>query len=178
MDAELNQVSELIEAAVSGRTDRELLAAPGGKWCAAQILEHLSLTFEASARSLRLSLSGRRAGFAPLSVKQRFARFLVLKLGTIPAGRQAPEMVIPGDSPEPLRILEQLRTNLRALDEVLRDCEKAFGPKAPISEHPILGAFSVEQWRRFHLVHVRHHLPQIAERCSASVTGSQVAPPA
>ena len=33
-----------------------------------------------------------------------------------------------------------------------------------VVDHPILGAFTVDQWLKFHLVHTRHHEKQIRAR--------------
>lgn len=58
--------------------------------------------------------------------------------------------------------LDAIRRNLTAMDRVMADCEARFGPRSRIANRPILGALSVRQWRRFHFVHVRHHMKQIA----------------
>ncbi len=40
--------------------------------------------------------------------------------------------------------------------------EQLFGSRRRSVRHMILGPLSLAQWRRFHLVHGRHHIRQIA----------------
>jgi hypothetical protein len=40
-------------------------------------------------------------------------------------------------------------------------CEAKFGSRIKVLDHPILGPLSIDQWRRFHLVHGLHHVKQI-----------------
>jgi hypothetical protein len=51
--------------------------------------------------------------------------------------------------------------HLLVLDQRLKDVARAFGSRTPVLNHPIMGPFSVNDWRRFHWVHTRHHLRQI-----------------
>jgi len=44
------------------------------------------------------------------------------------------------------------------------DCERRFGVTTKIMDHPLLGPLTASQWRKFHLVHGRHHAQQIRER--------------
>ena len=47
------------------------------------------------------------------------------------------------------------------MDEAITACETRFGATTPLIDHPVLGAMSAKQWRKFHLVHTRHHAPQL-----------------
>jgi hypothetical protein len=47
------------------------------------------------------------------------------------------------------------------MDRILTECEAKFGKHAKVLDHPILGPFSIAQWRKFHLVHGLHHVKQI-----------------
>ena len=60
-----------------------------------------------------------------------------------------------------------LHDALVAMDSVLVDAEKRFGRTARILNHPVLGPLTAQQWRRFHQVHGRHHLKQVAARLSS-----------
>ncbi len=60
--------------------------------------------------------------------------------------------------------LAYARETLQALDAAAVRCEAQFGPRVPVANHPILGGFTVRQWRRFHWSHTRHHVRQIAQR--------------
>ena len=56
------------------------------------------------------------------------------------------------------------RRTLRELDAAAQRCADTFGANVRVADHPILGGFTVRQWRRFHWVHTRHHVRQIAQR--------------
>jgi hypothetical protein len=47
------------------------------------------------------------------------------------------------------------------MDALLAQCAARFGARSKVLDHPILGPFSIAQWRKFHLVHGRHHVKQI-----------------
>jgi hypothetical protein len=46
--------------------------------------------------------------------------------------------------------------------------EQRFGARTKLANHPLLGAFTAHEWRRFHLVHTRHHVKQITARRQAA----------
>jgi len=45
---------------------------------------------------------------------------------------------------------------------VLAECERRFGKRSKLANHFILGPLTAQEWRRFHWVHTRHHMKQIA----------------
>ena len=53
------------------------------------------------------------------------------------------------------------RRTLMELDAAAQRCADTFGDNVRVANHPILGGFTVHQWRRFHWVHTRHHARQI-----------------
>jgi hypothetical protein len=48
------------------------------------------------------------------------------------------------------------------MDTRIRIAEQLFGTHRRSVRHMLLGPMSLAQWRRFHLVHGRHHIRQIA----------------
>jgi len=50
------------------------------------------------------------------------------------------------------------------MDGALTECAARFGVLVKVLDHPVLGPFSIEQWRKFHFVHGRHHVKQIRRR--------------
>ena len=161
MDSTLQQVGEAIEAATRGMSAEQLERHPEGKWPAAGILEHLSITYGGTARLMRKCLEGGKPlGSAP-TFKQRFAAWVVTGLGYFPTGRPAPEFAQPkglgGEA-----ALQSIRENLTTMDQALAECEQRFGSEVKIADHVVLGALTIPQWRRFHWVHTRHHMKQIA----------------
>ena len=57
--------------------------------------------------------------------------------------------------------LPTIRKNLAEMDEAINACESKMGSKIRIADHPVLGPLTVAQWRKFHMVHTRHHMKQI-----------------
>lgn len=132
-------------------------------WTIQQIVEHLMLTYSATNGVMETRMAKGTPTKARPSVAQRVRQFAVARLGYFPGGRLAPAAVMPvatvsALSGETLRgaFIEQVERMDGALDEA----ERALGRRRSVS-HIVLGPMSVWQWRRFHLVHGRHHVKQI-----------------
>ncbi len=150
-----------IETQTAGMTAAHLEHHPPGKWSSAGILEHLAITFDGTRRNLQKCLDAGTSRATRPTLRQRLGVLRVVELGRFPTGVQAPAPTVPkGLSGE--AALDAARRNLAAMDVVMSDCERRFGSRRPIANHPILGPLSLRQWRRFHFVHVRHHMKQIA----------------
>ncbi len=160
MDPHLQRALDAIDAATRGMSGEQLAAHPEGKWSAAGILEHLAITFGSTARGLEKALASGQPKITPPTLYQRGAALLVANIGYFPPGRQAPEFTTPkgldGET-----ALKTIRENLVAMDGAITRCEECFGRGRKIANHPVLGPLSVPQWRKFHLVHTRHHMKQI-----------------
>jgi hypothetical protein len=158
---DLQRALDAITAAVAGMTPEEMVAQLAGKWSTALILEHLLLSYRTSGARLVSAVDTGAAQVRPGTIKERFGAFVVTGLGFFPAGRIAPEYVEPKGMPAP-GVVDAASAALVEFDAAAARCEARFGPDAKVVNHPILGPFSVRQWRRFHLVHTRHHLKQVA----------------
>jgi len=161
MDSTLQRVQEAIEAATGGMSAQQLVQHPEGKWSAAGILEHLSITFGGTARLMRKCLEGGKPLASAPTLKHRLATLLVTGWGYFPTGRSAPEFSRPKGL-DGATALQTIRENLAAMDQGLAECEQRFGAGVKIADHVVLGPLTIPQWRRFHLVHTRHHMKQIA----------------
>ena len=160
MDPQLERALQAIGAATRGMTGERLAAHPEGKWSAAGILEHLSIAFGSTARSLEKALASGELKVSPPTLYQRGAALLVAGIGYFPPGRKAPEFTRPKGM-EGETALRTIRENLVAMDSAITRCEERFGRSRKIANHPVLGPLNVPQWRKFHLVHTRHHMKQI-----------------
>jgi hypothetical protein len=161
MDSTLQRVQDAIEAATGGMSAEQLERHPEGKWPAAGILEHLSITFSGTARLMRKCMEGGKPLGSAATLKQRLAVMLVTGWGYFPTGRPAPEFSRPkGMSGE--AALQTIRENPASMDQALAECEQRFGARVKIADHVVLGPLTIPQWRRFHLIHTRHHMKQIA----------------
>jgi len=135
----------------------------GDRWSVVEIVEHLQRAYSGTARGFERCLEKNTPLATPLTIKQSLQAFALINLGYFPEGRQAPRHVLPtGAIPLP-DVLEGVKKDLAWLDDVAVRTHRVFGG-VRVLDHPILGAFTVQQWLRFHLVHTRHHEKQIRAR--------------
>jgi len=134
------------------------------RWNARQIVDHLILTYRSSSAVFRERLAKGRPTQSKPGAYQSVQQFFVCRFGFFPTGRPAPPGVVPAAIPsEPLNgeaLAANMQTELEAMDELLIACEEQFGARK-FATHQILGPISVEQWRKFHVVHGAHHLKQL-----------------
>jgi hypothetical protein len=151
---------QLIANATQGMTAEELGRQPAGKWCAAEIVEHLLMTYTATTGGLRKALAkGHPIGGRP-TLKERLFQAVVLDAGYFPTGRKAPAMTIPKGL-HPGEVVHAVEQALPDMDAAITECEKRYGADVKIADHPVLGPLTATQWRKFHFVHARHHMTQV-----------------
>jgi hypothetical protein len=159
----LERLRQELEDAIDGASAGELALAPSGKWTAAEILEHLLLTYRHTNRALVKCLEQGAPLAGRATLKDRFATLLVVNLGYMPGGRKSPARALPqGMSPENTQ--RALVPELRSMALMLEDCERRFGAGTKIVDHPFIGPLTAEEWRKFHWVHGHHHARQIRQR--------------
>jgi hypothetical protein len=163
MNSYLQRLREELEDAVGDAGATDLAKAPAEKWNAGQILEHLFLTYKHTTRGLEKCLEQGAPLATRATLKDWLATLLVVNLGYLPGGRKAPERAVPQGMP-----LEEARQaitpELEKMGSGLDDCERRFGVRTKILDHPILGPLTANEWRKFHWIHGRHHARQIRER--------------
>jgi hypothetical protein len=154
--------------ATVGLDDAALARRPWeGKWSPMEHVEHLSLSFKGTARLFRSITAAGRVEVPTPTPQQWLNVLLVVELGLFPSGRKAPEFVEPqglGAS----AALAAFREHIREMDEAINDAECQFGTYCSVAKHPILGPLTVNQWRRFHFVHTRHHMRLIEDLSNAA----------
>ncbi len=155
-----------VTEAVSGLTADETQVRPAvGKWSVQQIVEHLVLSYGTTCAVFETRLAKGTPTKGSPTLGQRVGQVAITRLGLFPKGRAAPAAVMPRD--EPVRRLSgeelggEVGKALGRMDGLLSRAEQMFGARRGVS-HLILGPMSVQQWRRFHLVHGEHHIKQIA----------------
>ena len=166
MHDNFDRLDRSIRAAIAGLSAAQTQATPVGrpdKWSIQQIIEHLLRTYRASAPAIQTRIEKGHPTLAITSVRQRAGQFVLIKLGLFPHGRQAPVAVCPAvqvaaQSGEELA--EGIHRELIFLDDLIHRAESVFG-NVRAATHGILGPLSMRQWRRFHLIHGRHHIKQI-----------------
>jgi hypothetical protein len=158
MDPHLLKLQKEIGSAIQGWTPRQLQSHPREKWSAAQVLEHLYLTYTGTIKGFQLAASGQRSP-SKSTWRHRALRFVVLGLSHMPARRQAPSNTRPrGLAAEKLAV--EIGPKIIEMDEIISRCERARG-RGKLLDHPILGPLTANEWRKFHLVHGLHHVKQI-----------------
>jgi hypothetical protein len=138
--------------------------SPPGKWSIQQIIEHLLLTYSGAEMALNARLAKRRPTRAKPTARQHIQQFAVCRFGYFPGGRLAPPMVTPAPTTHPLsgeELAATAKEHLTRFDGLCTATEQLFDERQCAS-HNVLGPLSVDQWRKFQLVHGRHHLKQIA----------------
>jgi hypothetical protein len=159
MDSCLQQTLEEIKKATAGMSAEQLAWHPEGKWSSAEILEHLTLAFAGTAKGMQRALASNGNATVKRSLKNRALAFVVADLGYMPSGRKAPKGTVPQGN-NGVNAVEKIVATLIEMDGALAEVERKKGTKT-LLQHPILGPLTVRQWRKFHLVHTKHHMRQI-----------------
>ena len=133
------------------------------KWSVAEVVEHLDRAYRGTAKGFERCLETLAPMATGQTLKQKAASFVLITLGYFPAGRNAPKHVIPTGELDLQAVLDAARRDLERLDAAAVKARTQFGDMKLV-DHPILGAFTVDEWLKFHLVHTRHHEKHIRER--------------
>ncbi len=160
MDVLLERLQQALSSALDGLSSEDLHRHPAGKWCAAEVLEHLFLTYTGTVKGFERVLAAGKPLVHPPTSRQRLRSLVVVGLGYMPEGRKSPAAVQPRGVPADL-VRSQIGTKIVAMDEIIKACEDRFGGRNKVLDHPILGPLTVGQWRKFHLVHGLHHVKQL-----------------
>lgn len=160
MDSRFEKLRQSLESAVDGMSSEQLSWHPPGKWCAAEVLEHLYLSYTGTINGFeKVMQAGKPLGTRP-SMKHRVRSFVAVGLGYMPPGRKAPAVAHPRGVPVE-KVRNEIGAKMVAMDAIIAQCEARFGQRVRVLDHPILGPLSAKQWRKLHLVHGRHHQKQL-----------------
>jgi len=162
MDPRLDKLRRSLESAVEGMSSDQWTWRPPGKWCAAELLEHLYLTYTGTIKGFeRVMAAGKPLGSRP-SMDNRLRTFVVVGLGHMPGGVKAPAATVPKGLPA-AQVREEFGAKIAEMDAIIAQCEARFGGSVHVLDHPILGPLTAPQWRRLHVVHGRHHHKQLLQ---------------
>ena len=167
MDFYLQRLQDAIITATQGLSAEELTRHPEGKWCTAEILEHLYLTYTGTIKGFeRCIQAGYPMARSPVFM-DHMRKFVVIGLRYLPEGRKAPKNTVPkGKSLEEVRAT--IAPTIAVMDAIISQAEKKYGQEARLLDHPILGPLRGKEWRRFHWVHGNHHLKRIRRMCGGA----------
>jgi hypothetical protein len=162
MNYRCEQLQRILQTATENLSSEDQLRwHPEGKWCAAEILEHLYLTYTGTIKGFeRVLEQGKPLASSP-SLRHRLRTGVAVGLGYMPSGREAPKQVVPRGLPAE-KVRSEIFSKIAAMDELMTRCEAQFGG-SKVLDHTILGPLNVSGWRKFHLLHGRHHARQIVK---------------
>jgi hypothetical protein len=147
-------------------------------WSSQELIEHLVLTCRSTSRTLEDRLKR-----GPTSVRssptQWILQMAILNLGRMPRGAPAPAFARPDQLHWPpmsgAELLDLLRQEIDQMDTLIDTCRHRFGLQR-VASHFLLGPLRPDQWRRFHVIHLRHHLDQL-HRIESSIGQSAFSEP-
>ena len=145
-------------------TSQTQLRKPGvpEAWTVQQIAEHLRLSYASTRGVMETRIAKGVPTRTPVTPLGRVAQFAITRCGYFPRKRQAPAIVMPGKL-TPLdgdSVYQTVAADVDAMAKAIDEVERLLGSGRTVN-HAVLGPMSAAQWRRFHLVHGRHHVRQI-----------------
>lgn len=153
----------LVLGPLAGRPEADWHKAPPGKWSPAQIVEHLAIGLEWSAQRFEERRARDPMVRRPRSVAQRLGYFLVMRVGWVPSGAEAPAQSRPAEHPDPAAAERRFREGVARLLELGRLLLPARRHDLFV-KHPRIGDLNLEEWLKFHVWHCGHHAKQIRAR--------------
>jgi DinB superfamily len=180
MHAVLQQVFDSYGAELSGKPAGWCQLHPRQDerlWSAQELIEHLVLTCRSTSRVLDKRIERGRPTSDHSTPIQWLLQMVVLSFARMPRGAPAPVFARPDQLHWPpmngAELIDLLRQEIDQMDALLDRSRQHFGLQR-VATHFILGPLRTDQWRRFHVIHMRHHLGQL-RRIAASV-GQAAAP--
>ena len=161
--AQLRQCLAILQHATKDCGPKAAVRRDPDKWSAVEVIEHLQRAYLGTAKGFERCVENDAVMAKPATLMQRLQSFALLKLGYFPEGRQAPKGVIPSGTLDLVAAMDAAQRDLNRLDAAARRARERFG-RAKVMDHPILGAFSVDEWLEFHAAHTRHHEKHILSR--------------
>jgi hypothetical protein len=175
------------QVATLTKEEAQIPPQPGmERWCAQQVMEHLILTYKLTSDSVSRQLKSGKVPRNRRNVLEFLLRVQTLGLGYMPSGIPSirafrPGELTPEDGPA---IAARFLAAAEEMDHHLVEARRKFGIQA-CGEHPFFGVMRVDEWRRYHSVHAKHHAIQLrnairfaklqlkgAPEASVSATGS------
>ena len=160
MDALLEQLQQTLALTIDGMSAEEFSWHPANQWCAADILEHLYLSYTGTTKGFERMLETGKPAATPGSIGQRTRAFVVFGFDYLPSGREAPASTRPKGLPAE-KVRSGFSEKIAAMDAIIAQCEARFGSSTRLLDHPFLGPLTGARWRKFHLLHGLHHQKQI-----------------
>jgi hypothetical protein len=88
MDSRLDKLKKSLQSAVEGMSSEQWSWHPPGKWCAAEVLEHLYLSYTGTIKGFERIMTTGKPLASRASMAQRVRNLVVVGLGHMPTGGQ------------------------------------------------------------------------------------------
>jgi hypothetical protein len=163
MNPRLQSCLAIVLDATSGVSPEAAARRAGDRWSVVEIVEHLQRAYSGTAKGFERCLEKGAPLATSATLSQSLQVFALINLGYFPQGRKAPKHIIPTGAVTLPDAIEGVRRDLAWLDDTALRIRSVFGD-VKVLDHPLLGAFTLDQWLRFHLVHTKHHEKQIRAR--------------
>jgi hypothetical protein len=160
LDRRLENLRDALLSAIEDMSDEQMSWHPADKWCSAEVLEHLYLTYTGTIKGFEKVMQGGKPLASPSSMKHRMRRLVVLGFNYLPEGRKSPPSAIPKGLPIE-KVRSEFAIKIADMDTIISQCEERFGRSMKLLDHPILGPLTGPQWKKFHVIHGRHHEKQL-----------------
>lgn len=122
MHSHLKKLQEELASVISGLLPDRLIWHPPGKWCAAEVLEHLYLTYTGTTKAFSRVLAADKPVTTPATWIQRRNMLIVLGFAYLPSGREAPSFTRPrGLAVE--QVIAEIVPKISEMDEMIARCE-------------------------------------------------------
>src|SRR2546428_489326 len=140
---------QLVLGPLVGRPDVDWHRAPPGKWSPLQIVQHLAIGIDGSARTFDSRRAHAPMRRRPRTVWQWLGYMVILRVGWYPTGFQSPAAVRPAERPDRAAVERQFREGLARFAELERELLPARARDLFV-KHPRLGHLTLPEWVRFH----------------------------
>ena len=180
VDSHFQELADAFRSRLHGlSSERCQIHPPGGDhaWSTHNVIEHLVLTYRNTIVQVEKYRRRGSASSRKPTLREIAQRTVVVAFGHFPRGVPAPEFVFPGKQAIPAMggstLAKVFEEELGRMDAELDACERLFRAQK-FAAHFRLGPLSAQQWRKFHLVHGRHHLAQ-ADRIERQIRSNHQA---
>src|SRR4029450_13183435 len=152
MHAHLERCLAIVLDVTRGAGDEARLRRDPAKWSPVEIVEHLTRAYSGTAKGFERCLEKGAPLATAATLKQRLQQFALINLGYFPEGRQAPKFILPTGELDLAAVLAGVPRALSRLDETAGRTRQSLG-SGKMLDHPILGALTIDQLLKFHVIH-------------------------